>query len=238
MAESSGKLYPDPQAFQCRQNAAFLQERLKIWSELKENQVAPSSVAKAIEIYQRGSCENAPVSGVAFETRPIDVMPKLSAKERQHNPFVAVRVFALDRVNDSETCEDLVDADDDDSVSDGEEHHESHAHLFQFLNECDDVYSGREANQAYILWDLARPLEFSCSLEFIRFDEKEGQHVFWHSSAHLLGQALELEFGGYLTVGPALKDGFYYDVFLGERKIMNRIVQDWRIAYSRSSLRC
>lgn len=39
--------------------------------------------------------------------------------------------------------------------------------------------------------------------------------AFWHSSAHLLGQALELEFGADLTIGPSLDEGFYYDCYLG-----------------------
>jgi threonyl-tRNA synthetase len=43
--------------------------------------------------------------------------------------------------------------------------------------------------------------------------------TFWHSSAHLLGQALELEFGADLTIGPALEEGFYYDCYLGDRSL-------------------
>jgi threonyl-tRNA synthetase len=42
--------------------------------------------------------------------------------------------------------------------------------------------------------------------------------TFWHSSAHLLGQALELEYGADLTIGPALEEGFYYDCYIGEDK--------------------
>jgi threonyl-tRNA synthetase len=41
--------------------------------------------------------------------------------------------------------------------------------------------------------------------------------TFWHSSAHLLGQALELEYGVDLTIGPALEEGFYYDCFMGDK---------------------
>lgn len=43
--------------------------------------------------------------------------------------------------------------------------------------------------------------------------------TFWHSSAHVLGQALELEYGADLTIGPALEEGFYYDCFLGNRTL-------------------
>jgi len=69
------------------------------------------------------------------------------------------------------------------------------------------------------LWDLTRPLEGDCSLELLTFDDPEGRNTFWHSSAHVLGAALEREFGGMLTVGPAVQSGFYYDVFLGERRL-------------------
>jgi threonyl-tRNA synthetase len=60
-------------------------------------------------------------------------------------------------------------------------------------------------------WDVTRPLEASCKLELFTFDSDYGKHVFWHSSAHILGLALERRYGAYLGVGPALDDGFYYD---------------------------
>jgi len=67
-------------------------------------------------------------------------------------------------------------------------------------------------------WDLSRPLEDSCTLEFIPFDEPEGRHVFWHSSAHLLGQALEERFSTMLNIGPATESNFFYDSLLPEAK--------------------
>jgi threonyl-tRNA synthetase len=41
--------------------------------------------------------------------------------------------------------------------------------------------------------------------------------TFWHSSAHVLGQALELQYGVDLTIGPALEEGFYYDCYMGDK---------------------
>lgn len=41
------------------------------------------------------------------------------------------------------------------------------------------------------LWDLDRPLEGDCSLKLLKFDDKEAEAVFWHSSAHILGEAME-----------------------------------------------
>ncbi|KFA64144.1 hypothetical protein S40285_00810 [Stachybotrys chlorohalonatus IBT 40285] len=64
------------------------------------------------------------------------------------------------------------------------------------------------------LWDLTRPLEKSCKLELIDFEDIEGKKVFWHSSAHILGEACERRFGCYLCNGPPTEDppGFYYDM--------------------------
>lgn len=71
------------------------------------------------------------------------------------------------------------------------------------------------------MYDLDRPLADDCSLELIDSKSDEGSHVFWHSSAHVLGQAIELEFkGARLCIGPPLDDGgFYYDVHLGDRAV-------------------
>ena len=55
------------------------------------------------------------------------------------------------------------------------------------------------------LWDSFRPLEEDCTLELVKFDSDEAKKVFWHSSSHILGQALELKYGASLCIGPALK---------------------------------
>lgn len=59
----------------------------------------------------------------------------------------------------------------------------------------------------------------STALELCKFDSPEGQHVYWHSSAHILGQALEMKYGAHLCVGPAIEEGFYYDVYMGDQKV-------------------
>lgn len=63
------------------------------------------------------------------------------------------------------------------------------------------------------LWDLDRPLEGDCKLQLIKFDDPEGQSVFWHSSAHILGEAMEHLYGGHLCYGPPIENGFYYDMY-------------------------
>ena len=72
-----------------------------------------------------------------------------------------------------------------------------------------------------VQWDLHRPLEADAALVLCDFDSHEGSHTFWHSSAHLLGQAVEKEYHDVrLCVGPPLDDGgFYYDVEMGEQKV-------------------
>lgn len=64
-----------------------------------------------------------------------------------------------------------------------------------------------------VLWDLDRPLEGDCNLQLIKFDNPEGQAVFWHSSAHILGEAMETIYGGHLCYGPPIENGFYYDMY-------------------------
>ncbi|KAG6708276.1 hypothetical protein I3843_06G068100 [Carya illinoinensis] len=69
-----------------------------------------------------------------------------------------------------------------------------------------------------VLWDMARPLEGDCELKLFTFDSDEGRDTFWHSSAHILGQALEQEYGCKLCIGPCTTrgEGFYYDAFYGD----------------------
>ena len=69
-----------------------------------------------------------------------------------------------------------------------------------------------------MLWDMSRPLVGSVSkMEFLKFgDDTEARTVFWHSSAHVLGEALERLYGSRLTIGPPLAGGFYYDSYMGD----------------------
>ena len=63
--------------------------------------------------------------------------------------------------------------------------------------------------------------------------------TFWHSSSHVLGEALEAEFGVDLTIGPAIEEGFYYDCYMGDRSLgehekerLNKRIAEVRSAYS------
>ncbi len=69
-------------------------------------------------------------------------------------------------------------------------------------------------------WDISRPVEGDASIELFKWDDPEGKHAFWHSSAHLLAEALqELYPGVKFGIGPAIENGFYYDIDPGEHKI-------------------
>ncbi len=67
------------------------------------------------------------------------------------------------------------------------------------------------------LWDLMRPVNQDASVIFHKWDDKEGKHAFWHSSAHLMAEAIEIIFPGTkFGIGPAIENGFYYDIDPGE----------------------
>lgn len=67
-------------------------------------------------------------------------------------------------------------------------------------------------------WDASRPIDTDASLQLLTWNDTEGKSTFWHSSAHLLAEALEALYPGVkFGIGPALENGFYYDVDLGGR---------------------
>lgn len=66
---------------------------------------------------------------------------------------------------------------------------------------------------------MERPLERDCSLEILDFETDDGKQVFWHSSAHILGEAMEGHYQGCLCYGPPIEDGFYYDMFMDNKLV-------------------
>jgi threonyl-tRNA synthetase len=70
--------------------------------------------------------------------------------------------------------------------------------------------------------DLQRPIHQDSALELLTWDNAEGKSTFWHSSAHLMAEALEFYFPGVkFWVGPPVDHGYYYDVDLGDKTISN-----------------
>ncbi|MFO7669938.1 MAG: threonine--tRNA ligase [Bacteroidales bacterium] len=67
------------------------------------------------------------------------------------------------------------------------------------------------------LWDLTRPITRDASIKLNKFESEDGKHAFWHSSAHLMAEAIEALYPGTkFGIGPAIENGFYYDVDTGE----------------------
>ena len=68
--------------------------------------------------------------------------------------------------------------------------------------------------------DLSRPINSDAALELLTWDSQDGKNTMWHSSAHLMAEALEFYFPGIkFWVGPPVENGFYYDVDLGGKQI-------------------
>ncbi|MBN8663514.1 MAG: threonine--tRNA ligase [Chitinophagales bacterium] len=70
------------------------------------------------------------------------------------------------------------------------------------------------------VWDATRPITTDVALKLLTWDDTDGKSTFWHSSAHLMAEAIEAKYpGAKFWVGPAIDKGFYYDIDLGDRKI-------------------
>ncbi len=70
------------------------------------------------------------------------------------------------------------------------------------------------------VWDASRPINGDVSLKLLTWNDNDGKSTFWHSSAHLMAEAVESMFPGVkFWVGPPVENGFYYDMDLGDRKM-------------------
>ncbi|MDX9696934.1 MAG: threonine--tRNA ligase [Bacteroidales bacterium] len=71
------------------------------------------------------------------------------------------------------------------------------------------------------IWDLHRPIDVDAKIKLHKWDDVEGKEAFWHSSAHLLAEALEELYPGVkFGIGPSIENGFYYDVDLGDGRVI------------------
>ncbi|MDD3892031.1 MAG: threonine--tRNA ligase, partial [Bacteroidales bacterium] len=70
------------------------------------------------------------------------------------------------------------------------------------------------------VWDLTRPINTDATVKLHKWDDDEAKHAFWHSSAHLMAEAIESLYPGVkLGIGPSIENGFYYDIDFGEHSI-------------------
>ena len=71
------------------------------------------------------------------------------------------------------------------------------------------------------IWDLTRPISSDVTLKLHKWEDNEAKHAFWHSSAHLMAEALESLYPGMkFGIGPAIENGFYYDVDPGDDNVI------------------
>jgi len=72
------------------------------------------------------------------------------------------------------------------------------------------------------VWDLSRKIDHDANIKLHTWDDREGKETFWHSSAHLMAEAIEAYFPGTkFGIGPTVDTGFYYDIDLPEGKVLS-----------------
>ena len=89
------------------------------------------------------------------------------------------------------------------------------------------------------VWDSNRPITEDASIQLLTWRDLDGKATFWHSSAHLMAEALEFYYPGIkLAIGPPIENGFYYDVDFGDYEFTDRDfkkVEDKMIELARQS---
>lgn len=70
------------------------------------------------------------------------------------------------------------------------------------------------------VWDLTRPLNEDATIELLKWEDEDGKHAFWHSSAHLMAEAIQILYPhAKFGIGPAIENGFYYDIDFGDTPV-------------------
>lgn len=186
-------------------NPPFLTERNSIYESIKARRTAELSTKKSIPItvtMPDGKVMEKNKAGEVFEawkTTPFHVAQVIS--QGLADSSTVARVTYASFVDDYSPAEDGMEGEETlmDAMEDG------------------GIESEESASAKTMLWDMTRPLVGPVAkLELLKFnDDKEAKTVFWHSSAHMMGEALEHLYGCKLTIGPPLAGGFYYDSFMG-----------------------
>ena len=173
--------------FKKEENASFIKERAEIWDKLysAQEEKHKSLPQEKIKITLQDGKE---VEGISNVTTPYQVAEK-HTKKSELKEFLVAKVTYSKKISETQ----IVNVEDE-----------------QQEEKCSE-----KPKENFELWDLHRPLVGDCKIEFCNFETKEGKSTFWHSSAHLLGSAIETLLGAKLCIGPALEEGFYYDSFMG-----------------------
>ena len=176
----------------------FLDERLAVFDSIKAR-----SAARIAAKTKRPMTVTMPDGKKTFEATTWETTPLMIAKQLS-NSLAKTAVVAKVTYTGERVDEDALNVVDDDGLGEADE------------GGGDDA-EGSANNGDAILWDMTRPLEGDCTVEILTFADTEGKTALWHSSAHMLGQALENLFGAKLTIGPPVEGGFYYDSFVGNQ---------------------
>ena len=195
-------------------NPSWLLERCRMYDEIKEKRSKEREALKPVEIavtMPDGNVLTADKEGkpfMAYVTTPFDVAATIS--QGLADSSTVARVIYEKYADDYDPAFDGMGG-----AADAIEE------AMEELDLDDNMEEDKEEEEVVgmkpRLWDMTRPLVGPVSrLELLKFnDDEEAKEVFWHSSAHMLGEALEHLFGNKLTIGPPLKSGFYYDSYMG-----------------------
>lgn len=70
------------------------------------------------------------------------------------------------------------------------------------------------------VWDLTRPIDTDATIELLKWEDEDGKHAYWHSSAHLMAEAVQMLYPhAKFGIGPAIENGFYYDIDFGDTPV-------------------
>ena len=70
------------------------------------------------------------------------------------------------------------------------------------------------------IWDLTRPIDTDATIELLKWEDEDGKHAYWHSSAHLMAEAIQILYPhAKFGIGPAIENGFYYDIDFGDTPV-------------------
>lgn len=198
-------------------NPPWLEQRKQVYDMISERRLKESLEFQRVPIYvtlpngdilRENSKTGLPYE--AWRTSPFDVAATIS--QGLADAAVVARVTYADFVPDYSLSQDGMDTVDTmlTDVDASEEWEEDE-------DEAKTAAPVISTTVGTFLWDMTRPLVGNVAkMEFLKFEEDpDARTVFWHSSAHMLGEALEHLFGCRLTIGPPLAGGFYYDSYMG-----------------------
>ena len=210
MDDTSKKMIGGDSFLKRTKDPSWLQDRETVYAKIKERRQQELDTKQKVTItvtMPDGKVLDKTKGGDAYQawvTTPYDVAVTIS--QGLADASTVARVTYEKYVDDYNPGEDGMDAADtlSDAMADGG--------IEQEASGGDD-----DASKLTLLWDMNRPLVGNVSkLELLKFEaDKDAKTVFWHSSAHMMGEALENLYGCKLTIGPPLAGGFYYDSYMG-----------------------